>query len=291
MKLEMASLKSSAAGPWLYYGRLIIFFIASFLVVLYLTFAPAINRDFYNVRVLFKPVRCQFVAHQWCGRQAREVYFGNSRGERLHGLYFPGESTAVLVHHGQYGNINDHLALCEFLLQGRNSLFIYDYAGFGLSEGTPTVSGIMDDAGSACDFLTGKLGVDPERVVHFGASLGTGPAAQLAAERPCAGLILFSPYTSLKEEAREVFPFLSIYPDFLLTASDFDTIASVGKIEAPLLIAHGIHDPCISIRHSDRIYAAAREPKTYLRVDTGEHCLTLIESVQSRTLQFIRALR
>lgn len=291
VKQEMVNRECRAARPWLYYGRLSAFFIVSLLLFLYLTFAPAVNRDFYNVRVLFKPVRCNSVRSLWYGRQGTEVYFTNRAGKRLHGLYFscPEQSASrvVLVHHGQYGNLEDHLALCGFLLQGKNSLFIYDYAGFGLSEGSPTVSGMIDDAASAYDCLTGILAVAPERVIHFGASLGSGPAALLAAERNCAGLILFSPYTSLKDEARDVFPFLKIYPDWLLTDCDFDTVASACRLEVPVLIVHSVDDPCIPVRHSDRIYAAARRPKSYLRVAGGNHCLTLIDSVQRRTLGFI----
>ncbi|MGD9683557.1 MAG: alpha/beta hydrolase [Candidatus Obscuribacterales bacterium] len=288
VKLEMVNRQCAAAKPWLYYGRLAAFFIVSLLLVLYLTFAPAVNRDFYNIQVLFKPVRCDSVRRLWYGRQGDEAYFTNRAGKRLHGLFFPGSgSRVVLVHHGQYRNLEDHLALCGFLLRGQNSLFIYDYAGFGLSEGSPTVAGMIDDAASAYECLTGRLAVAPERVVHFGASLGSGPAALLAAERPCAGLILFSPYISLKDEARDVFPFLKIYPDWLLTDCDFDTVASVARLKVPVLIVHSIDDPCISIRHSDRIYAAAREPRSYLRIAGGNHCLTLLDSVQAGTLEFI----
>lgn len=278
---------------WLYLSRLAVFFVGSFVVIVYLAFAPMVNRDFYNVCVLFKPVKCSEFSQVWFGRRAKEVYFRNRTGKTLHGLFLPSSKAkrCILIHHGQYGNINNHLTACGFLLRPEYSVFIYDYAGFGKSEGSPTIGGMVDDSKAAYDFLVNKLHIEPNRIVHYGGSLGSGPAALVAAENPCVGLLLFSPYTSIKNEARDVFPFLKIYPDFLLTDYDFDTITNVTRLSVPLLIVHGTDDACIATSHSDRIYAAAHDPKTYLRVQSGGHFVTESEDVQTKVLSFIDSLK
>lgn len=272
-----------------YVVRLSIFFVVATLAVAYLTYSPRVNSKFYNVRVLFKPVKCAEYTQEWQGRKAQEVQFKNKAGTSLYGLYFPGPSAkrTILVHHGQYGNLNNHLQYFSILMQPENSVFFYDYSGFGKSEGSPTIRGMMEDARAAYGFLTKNLNVDAKRIVQFGGSLGSGPAAQLAMEQPCAGLILFSPYTSIKTAARDFFPFLHIYPDFLLTENDFDTLANVRRLKVPVLIGHGANDPTIGVRHSDEIYAAAHEPKTYVRVNQLGHIVSDSDEVQKKVAQFV----
>lgn len=277
---------------WPYLARLSAFFVISLLGGLYLVFAPMVNRDFYNVEVLFKPVRCSDFNRVWFGRQAQEVWFTNKAGTRLCGLFLPSPAAkhVILIHHGQFGNLNHHLPGSGFLLQPENALFIYDYAGFGKSEGSPTIRGMMDDARAAYDCLVTQLEVDPKTIVHYGGSLGTGPAALLAAEKPCAGLVLVSPYTSLKAQARDTFPFLNIYPDCLIADADFDTLDNVRRLTVPVLIVHGTSDPCIRIHHGDSVYAAAHDPKTYLRVSNGGHAAIASDDVKRKVLRFIHEL-
>jgi pimeloyl-ACP methyl ester carboxylesterase len=278
--------------PWPYLIRLSAFFVVSLVAAMYLVFAPMVNRDFYNVRVLFKPVPCGEVKHVWFGREAQEIQFSTKSGKRLCGLYLPSAKAkqVILVHHGQFGNLNEHLPACAVLLQPENSVFVYDYEGFGKSEGSPTIAGMIDDARAAYDCVVDKLGVDPGKIVNYGVSLGSGPAALVSAEKPCAGLILVSPYTSLKASAKEVFPFLKIYPDFLLTDSDFDTIGNVRHLQVPMLIVHGADDTCIAVHHGDQIYKAAHQPCSYARIEGAGHAVIGLEAVNTRILSFIQGL-
>ena len=148
---------------------------------------------------------------------------------------------------------------------------IYDYAGFGKSEGLPSVRDVPDDARAAYNYLFDELHVDPQTRVQCGGSLGTGLAVKMAAEKTAAGVMLFSPYTSLKDVAREKFSFLKYYPDFLLIDQDLESLATIGRVKCPLLIVHGVQDGMIGVDHGDRIFAAANEPKTYCRIEDGGH--------------------
>lgn len=279
--------------PQIKLKRLIVFSIASFFVLMYFTYAPMVNRNFYDIKVLFKPVKYDKFNPWWYDRKAEEAFFKNKNGHTLHGAYLPSAKTnhVILVHHGQYGNISYHLPMCGFLLQPDDALFIYDYAGFGKSEGSPTIEGMADDATAAYDCLVEKFHIDPKKIVHYGSSLGSGPAALVAADKPCAGLILFSPYTSIKAAARDIYPFMYIYPDFLMTDYDFDTLTNVRRFHKPILIVHGAADASIKITNGDRIYNAANEPKTYMRMAGQGHGLYLTDEMKAELLRFIRNLR
>jgi len=272
-----------------YYLRLAFFALLSFITILYLTFAPAVNCDFYNIKVLFKPVKTTEFHSEWFGRHAEEVFFKNMAGKTLHAIYVPSAKNnhVILVHHGQYGNNNYHIGLCGFLLQENDGGFIYDYAGFGKSEGSPTIAGMADDARSAYDCLVNKLKIDPNKIIHYGSSLGSGPAALVASEKPCAGLILFSPYTSIKASAKKIFPFMNIYPDFLLAEYDFDNIANVKRFKKPILIVHGVDDTTISVGHGEQIYKAANEPKQFERIPKQGHEFVITNELKSKILKFI----
>lgn len=270
----------------------IAFAAATFVCLMYLTYAPMVNREFYNIKVLFKPVKYDKFNPFWYDRKAQEVFFKNKNGNMLHGAYLPSEKTnhVILVHHGQYGNISYHLPMVGFLLQPDDALFIYDYEGFGKSEGSPTIKGLADDARAAYECLVIKLKIDPKKIVHYGSSLGSGPGALVASEKPCAGLILFSPYISLKKAARDIFPFMNIYPDFLMTDYDFDTIESVRRLQKPILIVHGSADSTIRVTNGDLIYTAANEPKTFMRMAGQGHGVYLTDEMKTDLLRFIRNL-
>jgi len=274
-------------------GRFFVLLASLTLIFLYLLLAPAISSEFYNANLLFIPVKYDKFNKWWHDREAQEVFFTNKKGNRLQGIYLPSEKNdrVVLMHHGQYGNTAFHLTNHKFLLQRQDGLFIYDYAGFGKSEGSPTIEGMADDARAAYDCLVTKLKIDPKTIVHYGVSLGTGPATLIASEKPCGGLILFSPYTSLKEASRSVHPFLNIYPDFLLTSYDFDTVANVKRLKAPLFIVHGVEDAAIPVRQADQIFKAAHEPKTFHRLEGQGHGLYLSDDLLTDLHRFVRNLR
>lgn len=180
--------------------------------------------------------------------------------------------------------------MCGFLLQSNDAGFIYDYAGFGKSEGSPTIAGMADDASSAYEYLINELKLPPEKIIHYGASLGSGPAALVASQKPCGGLILFSPYTSLKASARKIFPFMHIYPDFLLTEYDFDTTASVKHLRKPILIVHGTDDATIGVGHGEQIYKAANEPKQFIKIPKQGHTFIIDDQLKTEILQFIDSI-
>lgn len=130
------------------------------------------------------------------------------------------------------------------------ALLAVDYRGYGASTGSPTVANSERDALVLWDWIAARPDLDGARVVVYGRSVGGGPALALAAQRPVAGLILESPFTSLGAMARRSFP---IFPSFL-AGRGFNNLARIGAVKAPLLIIHGDRDSLIPTRMGRQLY-------------------------------------
>lgn len=208
------------------------------------------------------------------GTRAKDVFFKASNGKKLHGWYFnvPDAPRTLLVHHGQGGNITSYIQTIAVFVKSGCSVLVYDYEGFGRSEGTPSNPGLVADGEAAYDYARKELGLTPNEIIHCGISLGTGVACQVATTRKSAAVVLLSPYTSLKNLAKEMWPMLDYYPSAMFPP-DLKTTEFVAKNKTvPLIIVHGAKDKMIPVHHSDELFAMANSPKQYLRYENGGHC-------------------
>jgi fermentation-respiration switch protein FrsA (DUF1100 family) len=130
------------------------------------------------------------------------------------------------------------------------AVLLIEYPGYGGAPGEPSERSITDVALAAYDWATGDPRVDSTRVVAYGRSLGGGPAARLAAERPIAALILESSFTSVRAFAHGFFA-----PEFVVR-DPFDSLAALRSYRAPLLVLHGSRDEIIPIAHGRALAAA-----------------------------------
>ncbi|TNF48698.1 alpha/beta hydrolase, partial [bacterium] len=201
-----------------------------------------------------------------------DVWFTSGDGSKLHGWFIPGNSDiTVLWLHGNAGNISDRLhILKEFSDNLKVSGFIFDFRGYGNSQGRPTEKGLYSDTESAFSWLTKEKGVDPGSVFIYGHSLGSAPSVKLAlgAGHRAAGVVLESPFTSAGEMARLLYGGL---PVDLLLSLKLDIIGKVEKLEVPVMVIHGEGDTVIPFDMGKRVYEAASEPKTFLPVRGGDH--------------------
>jgi len=145
------------------------------------------------------------------------------------------------------------------------SVLAYDYRGYGKSEGSPTEEGVHADALAAYDYVRGR-GAPASRIVAFGESLGGAVSVHLASKRECAGLVLVSPFTRLRDVARVHYGPLS-----MLAGDGFDAIGLIPKIKRPILIAHGDEDEIVPFELGVKLFEAANEPKKFLRVEGAHH--------------------
>ena len=221
-------------------------------------------------RFFFFPVREMEGTPSHWGLSYEEVEFGASDDVRLHGWYVPGRtSTTVLWMHGNGGNISHRLENLAFMHRRLGAgIFIFDYRGYGMSEGRPSERGTYRDAQGALDYLRSRPGVDPRRVVYFGRSLGAAVAVWLAARHSPMGLMLESPFASVKDMARRAFPHLPLH---YLVRNNYDSLSRIKEVSCPVLVLHGEHDPVVPLEQAQKLFDAAAEPKQFHLIPGAAH--------------------
>lgn len=223
---------------------------------------PAIERSF-----IYFPSRTLAATPGDVGLPYEDVQFHASDGTRLHGWFVPGDrDIALLWLPGNAGNIGDRVELLRrFHDELAVSIFLFDYRGYGASEGRPSERGTYLDSGAALDALRGRPGVPRDRVVLFGQSLGAANAVELAIRDSPLGVVLESPFTSIRDMAATHYPLHPLRP-FVRTR--YDSLAKMRRLDAPLLIVHGTHDEIAPVWMGRRLYEAAAGPK-YLHIVPG----------------------
>ena len=154
-----------------------------------------------------------------------------------------------------------------------NSVFLYDYEGYGKSLGQPTVSDICDDATGAFDYLVETEKVNPHNIVVYGESVGTAVTCALAERRHVCGIILQSGFPSLVYAAHDRLWFTWLYPDTWFPK--LDCLSTVRKNHPPLLIIHGRDDPFFPPGYAELIYNAATQSKTLIIIDHMGHSVKI----------------
>ncbi len=191
-------------------------------------------------------------------------------GTRLHAWFVPATSPrgTLLFSHGNAGNISHRLdSIRQFNSLGLNVL-IYDYRGFGKSEGKPSETGTYLDVKAAWDYLLDERRIAPQQVIIFGRSLGAAVAAELATQHPSAGVILESAFTSVPDMATSIYPWL---PVRLLSRYRYNNLEKVVRITSPLLLVHSRGDEIVPYDQGERLFAQANEPKQFLELSGGHN--------------------
>ena len=203
---------------------------------------------------------------------AEAVTVRTTDGLDLGAWYLPaasaGTGITVIVFNGNAGHRGFRTPLARALAAQGIATLLLDYRGFGGNPGSPSEAGLMQDARAARAWLDTKPGVDRTRIAYFGESLGSGVAVQLAAEHPPAALILRSPYTSLADVGRLHYPFL---PVSLLLRDRFSSIDTIRRVHAPVLVIAGERDSIIPASNSERLFAAANDPKRLEIIPGADH--------------------
>ena len=211
---------------------------------------------------------------------------------RIHGWFIPASTNApltILFLHGNAGNISHRFDKLEILHQLGADVFMIDYRGYGRSEGSPDEQGTYRDAQAAYEYLTGSRARPAKRIVVYGESLGSAVAVDHAAKFPVGGIIIEEAFTSVGDVGQKMFPFL---PVRWLVQNKYDTLSKIGRINAPLLIFHSRQDEFFSMRHAERLLAAAREPKRLveLRGSHNEAFLVSGETYRVALAEFLHSL-
>lgn len=221
--------------------------------------------------LIFFPERTIFLTPADVGLAFEDLYITTSDGVRINGWFVPSGSarTTLLWFHGNGGNLShrvDQLRWMHRELQAH--ILMIDYREYGRSDGSVSEEGTYLDALASYDYLLTRTDIDPARIVAYGQSLGAGVAVELAAHRKVIGLILEAPFTSVREMARFHYPWLPIGG---LLSTRYDSLSKIGRLEVPLLVLHGNRDEIVPYAQGQKMFEAAREPKTFYTIQGAGH--------------------
>lgn len=219
-----------------------------------------------------------------------DVWFVADDGVRLHGRFFdhPQRRAVLLYCHGNAGSVETwSQAALELQQRHQCAVFVFDYRGYGKSEGTPSEDGLFRDARAARQWLAQKTGVHEKEIVLLGRSLGGGVAVDLAAKDGARGLILESTFSSIPDVAAHHVPWL--LPHLNMTQR-FNSADKIKRYHGPLLQSHGDADRLIPISMARNLYDAAPGQKRFVTIPGGGHNDPPSYEMQQAMEEFIHQL-
>ncbi len=236
------------------------------------------------------------------GLDPEEVSFNSSDGNKLQGWFLSADDSVgtVICFHGSDRNITDTVKNTHWLNRYGLNVFVFDYRGYGGSEGVPSRMGMVDDSLAAIDYVLSRNDVDENRIVLFGQSMGGQLAITAASLRDKSGIqLVVSEATYAKHSyhaSDKVGRFgplwLVKWGAWLLTSDELCGEYSIARITTiPILLIHGTSDTGVSPYHSERLFAAASVPKELWRYDGYGHLeIFTREENQKRLADYIHAI-
>jgi fermentation-respiration switch protein FrsA (DUF1100 family) len=248
------------------------------LSVCYGLLSPSVAAPLYN-KLLFYPDyptrydKERYRVDSLQGFRKQDLHIPSSNGTKLHAWLFrnPNCKYVIVVSHGNAGNLSDRGALADDLLQLGFSVLLYDYQGYGLSEGEPSIRNVCDDGLAVYDYLHNERNYGGDSIILYGESLGCAVACNTSANRPCRALILQSGFSSLKQISSEKFLIFKAYPSALFPKPSLDNASILKQIHPPLLLLHGEHDTTVPPSHSKQLFAVASDPKRIVLLPNSGH--------------------
>jgi len=244
-------------------------------LLIYVGVYTAISCLFFALQphVLYQPSRNIHATPLDIGLSYEEITFNTSDGVELSGWYVPGNSSkgVILFCHGNAGNIGGRLEYLKIFHRLEFDTFIFDYRGFGKSEGHTTEKGTYLDIEAAMDYLIDNRNVSEDEVIIYGRSLGGAVAINHAKDHTPKMLIIDSSFTSYRKISSDVLKGLLMpVPVRLLARFDYNSIDNIGKIDCPILVIHSRDDEMIPYSHGKDLFRKANEPKKFLTI-SGTH--------------------
>jgi len=245
---------------------------------------------YYERRLIYFPAKNFEFTPQDYGLKYDNVYFMTKDNIRLNGWFIPAENpkATILYFHGNAGNISHRLEVIEIFNRLNLNVFIFDYRGYGRSEGKPSETGLYKDSEAAYDYLIQRKDVSKDRIIAFGKSIGANVAIDLASKKNVALLIVYSGFTCAYDMGKRIFPFLPLFK--WIVKVKFDAENKIRDIKIPKLIIHSIDDEIVPFELGKKLFEAAAVPKEIysLRGGHNEAILMAREEFSSKIGSFLK---
>lgn len=251
-------------------------------------YAPAgLNSHFY------RPNHQIYTTPTEYGSPYETVSFQSADGTVLNGWFVPahGQAFGTVIHfHGNARNMSSHYPQVSWLPAKGFNLFVFDYRGYGKSQGTPSRKGVYEDSVAAVEYIQARS--DTHKLILFGQSLGCAQALAVLGKnhfKDVVGIAIDSPFSSYKSIAVEHVTWLKPVA-YLLIGNSLSPKKYVGNISpTPLLIIHGTADQVIAYKHAHRLFKKANEPKMLWTMEGGRH-LDALTTHKKETIPRLHAL-
>jgi fermentation-respiration switch protein FrsA (DUF1100 family) len=197
-------------------------------------------------------------------RLPREVKLVSGGGERINAVFLdhPEAKYTILFSHGNAEDLSNVVPFMQQFYELGYSVLMYEYRGYGTSEGSPSVRKAYEDIDTAYRWLVEEKKINPKTVIAQGRSVGGGPSTWLAAHREVGGLVIESTFVS-------AFRVKTVVP--LLPWDRFNNLRHIRKTRCPVLVIHGRNDEILPFWHGRKLYDAAPGKKMHLWIEGAEH--------------------
>jgi len=204
-----------------------------------------------------------------------DVYVTVSDNVRLNGWFVPSKDATytILFLHGNGGNISHRLEKLKMLLDCKTNVFLVDYRGYGKSEGHPSEKKVYNDAQAFYNYLIQEKHMPPDKIIIYGESLGTAVAIDLASKNKTIGIILEGAFSSGKDMAKRIYPFMPLF----FFSNIFDSLSKIKKVKVKKLFIHSKNDEIVPYDLARKLYESSPQPKIFVDI-IGGHNTAFIDS-------------
>ena len=228
------------------------------------------------------------------GLACEDAALRSSDGTRIQAWFLPaekgplsGQKLVLMYCHGNAGNMGNRVHKVSILQRLGLNVLLFDYRGYGKSEGKPSEEGTYLDAEAAYRYLAQDKGFPPERIIIYGESLGGAIALETALRHAPKVLILDSTFTSIVDMCRRNFSWL---PAGRVVTLRYDNLAKIPRIHFPLMILHSREDRVVPFSMGQALFAAAPQPKEFV-VTKGRHGEGYVETGEAYPQAVLAFLR
>ena len=219
----------------------------------------------------------------------QEIFLENTEGIKLHAVYLEPKVKSkgtVLLIHGNGGNVSGWIHSIEPLTNAGYRTLVFDYQGYGKSEGKPTHKNVVNDAEMFLEYLISKKD-KTEKMVIWGVSLGGNLSVNIASRNPDKVDILIDEagFSSHSDIATHMMPWLIKPLARITVASPYSSKKLISELEIPVLIIHSSEDKVVPFEMGQKVYNKANKPKEFWEIK-GKHC----HAISDYKEQFIHKL-
>jgi len=192
----------------------------------------------------------------------------------------------IVYFHGNAGKLENRIHKLNHFKDIDVNFLIISWRGFSGNSGKPTEKGLYEDGKSTIDWLK-NIGLSDKDIVIYGESLGTGIATHIAQNRKFAGLVLETPFTSMVDAAKNVYPYI---PVGILLKDRYENEKKIKHINIPILVMHGEADQIVPFKMGKKIYEIANKPKYSYFTKYDNHMMEYDDKLVFALSSFIKSL-